>query len=41
MNNFKILAINSGSSSLKFKLYDMPAGNICVGGIVERIGSSE
>jgi acetate kinase len=41
LNNFKILAINSGSSSLKFKLYDMPAGNICVGGIVERIGSSE
>ncbi|MFT8459343.1 MAG: acetate kinase [Liquorilactobacillus ghanensis] len=41
MNNLKIMAINSGSSSLKFKLYEMPAEKVCVSGIIERIGSPE
>ncbi|ABJ64678.1 acetate kinase [Levilactobacillus brevis] len=34
----KILAINSGSSSLKFKLYIMPAETVLVSGQIERIG---
>ncbi|MEG0550486.1 MAG: acetate kinase [Vagococcus sp.] len=36
----KIMAINSGSSSLKFKLFEMPNEEILVEGGVERIGSS-
>jgi acetate kinase len=34
----KILVINAGSSSIKYQLYQMPAGNILVKGSVERIG---
>ncbi|MBL4951612.1 acetate kinase [Neobacillus sp. YIM B02564] len=34
----KIMAINAGSSSLKFQLFDMPSENIITKGIVERIG---
>lgn len=34
----KILCINSGSSSLKFKLYDMPEENVLISGQFERIG---
>lgn len=34
----KILAINSGSSSFKFKLYEMPAEQVVAAGIAERIG---
>lgn len=34
----KILAINSGSSSLKFKLFEMPAENVLAAGLIERIG---
>jgi len=34
----KVMAINAGSSSLKFKLYDMPEEVVITEGIVERIG---
>ncbi|MBC1211546.1 acetate kinase [Listeria booriae] len=34
----KTIAINAGSSSLKFQLYDMPSETVITAGIVERIG---
>lgn len=34
----KILAINSGSSSLKFKLFNMPEEKVLASGLIERIG---
>ncbi len=34
----KILAINSGSSSLKFKLFEMPVEKVLAAGLIERIG---
>src|SRR5699024_4856236 len=34
----KILAINAGSSSLKFQLFQMPEENVLASGQVERIG---
>ena len=34
----KVLAINAGSSSLKFQLLEMPAATVLTDGIVERIG---
>ncbi|WP_031425778.1 acetate/propionate family kinase [Flavimarina sp. Hel_I_48] len=34
----KILVINSGSSSLKFQLFEMPAAKVLASGMVERIG---
>jgi len=34
----KILVLNSGSSSLKFQLFDMPKGRVLVKGLAERIG---
>lgn len=34
----KILAVNAGSSSLKFQLFEMPEEKTIVSGIVERIG---
>ncbi|MCK9537092.1 MAG: acetate kinase [Bacilli bacterium] len=34
----KVMAINAGSSSLKFKLYDMPEETVITEGVVERIG---
>ena len=34
----KILVLNSGSSSLKFQLFDMPSGRVLVKGLAERIG---
>ncbi|MTH52847.1 acetate/propionate family kinase [Bacillus mangrovi] len=34
----KIIAINAGSSSLKFQLFDMPSENVVTKGLVERIG---
>lgn len=34
----KILAINSGSSSLKFKFFEMPEENLIAKGVVDRIG---
>lgn len=37
----KILSVNAGSSSLKFTLFDMPAGNELIGGTFEKIGLSD
>lgn len=37
----KIMAINAGSSSLKFQLLDMPDENVVTKGIVERIGLND
>ncbi|WP_419881923.1 acetate kinase [Peribacillus sp. B-H-3] len=37
----KIIAINAGSSSLKFQLFDMPKEGVITKGIVERIGLME
>lgn len=37
----KILVINSGSSSIKYQLIDMPAQQLICSGMVERIGSKE
>ena len=34
----KVMAVNAGSSSLKFKLYEMPEESVICSGIVERIG---
>ncbi len=37
----KILVLNSGSSSLKFQLFDMPTGRVLVKGLAERIGEKQ
>ncbi|WP_042473279.1 acetate kinase [Bacillus ndiopicus] len=37
----KIIAINAGSSSLKFQLFDMPQETVLTKGIVERIGLTD
>lgn len=37
----KILVINTGSSSIKFKLYELPAGKLICAGLLERIGESD
>lgn len=37
----KVLAVNAGSSSLKFQLLEMPSAEVLVSGIVERIGLPE
>ncbi|NLB11009.1 hypothetical protein GX831_00920, partial [bacterium] len=34
----KIIAVNAGSSSLKFQLYEMPADKVLVSGVIEKIG---
>jgi acetate kinase len=34
----KVIAINAGSSSLKFQLFEMPSENVITKGLVERIG---
>ncbi len=34
----KILAVNAGSSSLKFQLYEMPDEKVLISGVFERIG---
>ena len=36
----KVLVINCGSSSFKYQLLDMPAGNALCSGLVERIGDA-
>ncbi|HHI0053069.1 TPA: acetate/propionate family kinase [Klebsiella quasipneumoniae] len=36
--SYKIMAINAGSSSLKFQLLEMPQGNMLCQGLIERIG---
>lgn len=37
----KVMAVNCGSSSVKFKLYDMPEETVICSGIVERIGHDD
>lgn len=37
----RILVINSGSSSLKYRVFDMPAGDVVMSGSIERIGEPE
>ena len=37
----KVMAVNCGSSSLKFKLYEMPEEVVICSGIVERIGHKD
>jgi acetate kinase len=37
----KIMAINAGSSSLKFQLFEMPSENVITKGLVERIGMND
>ena len=37
----KVLVINSGSSSLKYKLFDLAGPRAICAGLVERIGSSQ
>lgn len=37
----KILVINAGSSSIKYQLYEMPAGQVLARGRVERIGDDD
>ena len=33
-----VLAVNAGSSSLKFQMYEMPNERVIVSGVIERIG---
>lgn len=37
----KVLAVNAGSSSLKFKMFEMPSEEVIISGRFERIGDSE
>ncbi|MDY0345346.1 MAG: acetate kinase, partial [Bacilli bacterium] len=37
----KILVVNAGSSSLKYKLYEMPEEEVICSGIAERIGHDD
>ena len=37
----KVMAVNAGSSSLKFKLFQMPEENVLTDGVVERIGMED
>ncbi|MDQ0231041.1 acetate kinase [Metabacillus malikii] len=37
----KVIAINAGSSSLKFQLFEMPSETVLTKGLVERIGISD
>ena len=37
----KVMTVNCGSSSLKFKLYEMPEEKVLTAGIVERIGHDD
>ena len=36
----KVLVINTGSSSIKYQLFDMPEGTVLCSGLVERLGES-
>ena len=36
----KVLVINAGSSSIKYQLFEMPAGKVMAAGAVERIGEA-
>ena len=37
----KIMAVNAGSSSIKFQLLEMPEETVIASGVMERIGLSE
>ena len=37
----KVLVINSGSSSIKYQLFDMSAGGVLASGVIERIGEPQ
>ncbi len=37
----KVLVINAGSSSIKYQLFDMPAGEVPAKGMIERIGEAQ
>lgn len=37
----KLMAVNAGSSSLKFQLLEMPQETVIAGGVIERIGQEE
>lgn len=37
----KVLSVNTGSSSLKFQLYEMPEEKVLMKGVLERIGSED
>lgn len=37
----KTIAVNAGSSTVKFKLFDMPSENVVAEGLIERIGLDE
>ena len=37
----KVMAVNAGSSSLKFQLINMPSEEVITSGIVERIGMDD
>ncbi len=37
----KIMAINAGSSSLKFQLFSMPDEQVITKGMIERIGKQD
>lgn len=37
----KVLAVNAGSSSLKFQMYEMPMEEVLISGVFERIGGKE
>lgn len=39
--SYKIMAINAGSSSLKFQLLAMPQGDMRCQGLIERIGMAD
>lgn len=38
---YKIMSVNAGSSSMKFKLYEMPEEKVLTAGIAERIGHDD
>ena len=37
----KIMAVNAGSSSIKFQLLEMPEEKVIASGVMERIGLAE
>ncbi|MCU7129119.1 propanediol utilization propionate kinase PduW [Salmonella enterica] len=39
--SYKIMAINAGSSSLKFQLLEMPQGDMLCQGLIERLGMAD
>jgi acetate kinase len=41
VNNMKVLVINSGSSSIKYRLFDMTARTVLASGALEQIGETQ